>query len=125
MAKAFGELIYTPEKASGEAISKVETHTPKIEAPEKVKAGEEFQVTITVGPHPNTVQHSIRHIRVFFAEEGRAFNPIHIATVQLEPEYAEPKVTLTLKLKKSGTLYAVEYCNLHGLWEARKEIKVE
>jgi len=125
MSKPFGDLIYTPERAAGEAVSKVETHTPKITAPDKVKAGEEFQVTITVGPHPNTVQHSIRKIKVYFAEEGRPFNPIHLATVELEPEYAEPKVTLTVKLKKSGTIYAVEYCNLHGLWEARKEVVVE
>jgi len=123
--KSFGELIYTPERASGEAISKVETHTPKIKAPDKVKAGEEFEVKISVGPHPNTVQHSIRYVKLYFREEGRAFNPIHLATVILEPEYAEPKISLKLKLKKSGTLYAVEYCNLHGLWEAKKEIKVE
>ena len=123
--KSFGELIYTPEKAGGEAISKVETHTPKIEAPDKVKAGEEYEVKISVGPHPNTVQHSIRYVKLYFREEGRAFNPIHLATIILEPEYAEPKISLKLKLKKSGTLYAVEYCNLHGLWEARKEIKVE
>ena len=125
MAKPFGDLIYTPQRASGEAISKAETHTPKIEAPDKVKAGEEFKVTVTVGPHPSTVQHSIRYLKLYFAEEGRAFNPVHLATVILEPEYTEPKVTLTLRLKKSGTIYAVDYCNLHGLWEARKEIKVE
>ena len=116
--KKFGELIYSPEQASGEAISKVETHTPKIEAPEKVKAGEEFEVKISVGPHPNTVQHSIRYIKVYFYEEGRPFNPIHLATIFLEPEYAEPKITLKLKLKKSGTIYAIEYCNLHGLWSS-------
>jgi len=123
--KKFGDLIYSPEQASGEAISKVETHTPKIDAPEKVKANEPFEIKIYVGPHPNQVAHSIRTIKVYFEEEGRGFNPVHIATVQLEPEYAEPKLTLTAKLKKSGVLYVLEYCNLHGLWEARKEIKVE
>ncbi len=123
--KDFGSLIYSQEKASGEAISKVETHTPKIEAPDSVKAGESFNVKISVGPHPNTVPHSIRYIEVFFYEEGRSFNPITLAKVHLTPEYADPNITLTLKLKKSGVLYAVEYCNLHGLWEARKEVKVE
>lgn len=118
-------MIYSQEKASGEAISKVETHTPKIEAPDSVKAGESFNVKISVGPHPNTVPHSIRYIEVFFYEEGRSFNPITLAKVHLTPEYADPNITLTLKLKKSGVLYAVEYCNLHGLWEARKEVKVE
>ncbi len=125
MTDKFGDLIYTPEGASGEAISKVETHTPKINAPDKVKAGEPFTVEISVGPHPNTVQHSIRYIEVFFKEDGRVFNPITIAKIELTPEYAEPNVTLTLKLRKSGILYAVEYCNLHGLWEARKKIEVD
>jgi len=125
MTDKFGDLIYTPEEASGEAISKVESHTPKISAPDKVKAGEPFTVEISVGPHPNTVQHSIRYIEIFFKEEGRIFNPITVAKIELTPEYAEPNVTLTLKLKKSGILYAVEYCNLHGLWEARKNIAVE
>jgi len=125
MDTSFGELIYTPERASGEAIGKIETHTPRIEVPDKVKAGEEFEVRISVGPHPSTMQHSIRYIQVFFREENRAFNPIHIATVRLEPEYTEPKIALTMRLKKPGTLYVVEYCSLHGLWEARKEIKVE
>jgi superoxide reductase len=123
--KKFGDLIYTPEQAPSEVISKAETHTPKIEAPEKVKAGEPFKVKITVGPHPNQVVHSIRYIEVYFEEEGRTYNPIQVASVDLGPEIAEPDITLTLKLKKSGTLYALEYCNLHGLWEARKKITVE
>ncbi len=123
--RKFGDLIYTPEQAPSEVAPKAETHTPKIEAPDKVKAGEPFKVKIFVGPHPNQVQHSIRWIEVYFEEEGRTFNPIHVTTINLAPEYAEPDVTITLKLKKSGTLYVLEYCNLHGVWEARKEIKVE
>ncbi|HIQ23706.1 MAG TPA: desulfoferrodoxin [Pyrodictium delaneyi] len=124
MAKPFGELIYTPE-TSGPAVSKAETHAPKIEAPDTVKKGEPFKVTIKVGPHPNQVQHSIRRVEIWFSEEGRAFNPIHIATIDLEPVYAEPEITITVRLEKSGTLYALSYCNLHGVWETRKDIKVE
>lgn len=120
----FGKLIYTPEKASGEAVSKVESHTPKIDAPDTVKADQPFEVAIKVGPHPNKVEHSIRRIELYFYEEGRGFNPIFLASVNLTPIYTEPNIRLTLKLKKSGVIYAIEYCNLHGLWEGRKEIKV-
>lgn len=123
--KSFGSLIYTSETASGEAISKIESHTPKIEAPEAVKADQPFEVKVTVGPHPNTVEHSIRKIEVYFYEEGRPFNPMLLATTSLTSVYSEPNVKLTVKLKKNGTFYAVGYCNLHGLWEGRKEIKVE
>lgn len=122
--KTFGELIYSPEKASGEAISKVETHTPKIETPDKVKANQPFKLKIIVGPHPNTIEHSIRWIEVYFYEKERPFNPIHLATITLTPAYADPSVELSLRLRKSGIVYVVEYCNLHGLWESRKEIKV-
>ncbi|MCD6488063.1 MAG: class II SORL domain-containing protein [Desulfurococcales archaeon] len=122
--KSFGELIYTPETASGEAISKVESHTPRIDAPDTVKAGELFKVRIRVGPHPSKVEHSIRRLELYFYEEGRGFNPVLVASMEFTPVYTEPEVELSLRLNKSGILYAIGYCNLHGLWEARKEIRV-
>lgn len=79
---------------------------------------------IRIGPHPNTVEHSIRRIEVYFYEENRAFNPIRIVTVDLEPVYSEPEIVVKLRLARSGILYAIGYCNLHGLWKSRKEIKV-
>jgi len=121
---SFGKMIYTPETASGEAISKVESHTPKITAPDTVTAGQPFEVRVTVGPHPNTVEHSIRRIEVYLHEESRPFNPVFLTAVNLVPIYCEPDIRLNLKLNKGGTIYAVEYCNLHGLWEGRKAIKV-
>ncbi|MEM2922164.1 MAG: class II SORL domain-containing protein [Candidatus Bathyarchaeia archaeon] len=121
----FGKLIYTPETASGEAISKVESHTPKIECPDTVEADKLFKVKVSVGPHPNTVEHSIRWIEVYFYEENRPFNPVHLATVSFTPVYSEPNVELNIKIGKPGTVYAVEYCNLHGLWEGRKEINIK
>lgn len=124
MAK-FVEQVYTEEKLAGPAAEKRESHLPKVEAPEKVRKGEPFQVKIRVGPHPNKPEHSIRRVEVWFTEEGRAFNPVRIASIELEPVYAEPEITLTVKVEKSGTLHVLAYCNLHGVWEADKEIKVE
>ena len=123
--KTFGNLIYSPETATGEVIAKVETHTPKIEAPEKVKSNETFEVKVIVGPHPNTIEHHIKRVELYFYEEGRPFNPILLVNIELTPMYTEPILKVTLRLKKSGILYALAYCNLHGLWEARKEVKVE
>ncbi len=121
----FGDLIYTQEEAPQQAISKAETHTPKIEAPEKVKKGEPFTVKITVGPHEMKPQHSIRYIELWFNEEGRPFNPVRIAKIEFEPNYTIAEAQVKIVLEKSGTLYAISYCNLHGLWEARKAIQVE
>jgi len=123
--KRFGDLIYSPETVEGEVAKKAESHTPKIEAPASAKAGEAFKVTVRVGPHPNTVEHSIRWVELYYYEEGRPFNPVFLGRVQFAPGYMEPEATFTLKLQKSGVLYALAYCNLHGVWESRKEIKVE
>ncbi len=115
-------FIYGRERV--EVKNKVETHLPKIECPDVVNAEEPFEVSISISKHPSRVEHSIRHVDVFFVEEGRAFNPIRVANVQFTPEYTEAKVVIKLKLKKSGTIIALAYCNLHGLWESCKDVKV-
>ncbi len=120
----FGELIYTPEVEDELAITKRETHTPKIEAPDSVRAGEPFTIRVFVEGHPNTIQHSFRWFELYFYEEGRDFNPVFLARAGLTPELTEQEATFKLKLEKSGTLFVLAYCNLHGLWENRKDIKV-
>ena len=122
--KNFGELIYSFDNAAGEALGKREGHTPKVEAPAMVKADQVFDVKVTVGPHPNTVEHSIRWIALYLYEDGRAFNPVFLGKASLTPVVAQPDVTFRLKLQKGGVIHAVEYCNLHGLWAGKKEIKV-
>lgn len=123
--KKLGELIYTAEGSYDTAVlSKAEYHLPKIVIPEQIKVGETFKVKITVGPHPNTTEHHIKRIELYFNEEGRVFNPILLAYVDLTPIYSQPEVEFTIKLSKSGSLHAVEYCTLHGLWETTKEVKL-
>jgi len=39
--------------------------------------------------------------------------------------YTEPTVTNKVKLNKSGTILALSFCNIHGLWESSKKIVVE
>ncbi len=125
MAHSLGDMIYSEEKAPSDIISKAKNHVPRIEAPDRVKVGQEFQLKVSVGPHPSTVEHSIRWIEIYLYEEGRVFNPIHIARIVFEPGYTVPEVVVKLRLQKKSVIYAVSYCNQHGLWEARKEIDVE
>jgi len=117
----FGDIVAPPEKEGKEK------HVPHIEAPSEVKAGEPFQVTITVGkevPHPNTIEHHIKWIQVYV--RGKDGGPaVHVRTFDLGPTYAEPKVTFPVVLRKSSTLYALEYCNVHGVWDNSAEIQVE
>jgi superoxide reductase len=121
----FGSLINTFDGAAGEALGKREGHTPKIEAPVKVKADEVFELKITVGPHPNTVEHSIRFIMVTIEEAGRPFNPILLGKVSFTPVTTQPELVLKVKLQKGGVIHAVEYCNMHGFWSGKKDITVQ
>ena len=124
MSKNLGELISTYDNAAGEALGKRESHTPKIEAPAKVKPDQVFDLKVSVGPHPNTVEHSIRWMAIYLYEEGRAFNPVILSNVSFAPVTTQSEVILKLKLAKGGVIHAVEYCNLHGLWSEKKEITV-
>ena len=119
--KRFGEIIKTKE----EEFAK-EKHMPIIDVPASVKKDEFFEFTVTVGkdvPHPNTIEHHIKWIQVFADIDGRA--PIHIGTFDFGPTFSEPKVTLKLKLEKTANIFALEYCNLHGVWENVKKIEVK
>ena len=63
---------------------KKEKHVPVIEAPDKVGKGEEFTVKAAVGKkiaHPNTTEHHIRWISLFFLPDGEKF-PIQIARIE-------------------------------------------
>jgi superoxide reductase len=40
------------------------------------------------------------------------------------PVYTHHEVTASLKINKPGVIYAVALCNIHGLWQSQKEIKL-
>ena len=117
---------------------KKEKHVPAIECPDTVPAGEFFDVTATIGKevaHPNTTEHHIVWIKLYYKPEGGKFVydlakfdfNAHGASVQGPnegPAYTDHTGMASIKLEKPGTLYATSYCNIHGLWENSKEIKV-
>ncbi len=95
-------------------------HTPVIDAPAKVNAGEPFEVTVHVGKllkHPNEMGHHIQWVNLFSDD-------LVVATANFTPVSAEPKAVFVVVLQKSATLRAVERCNLHGEWEYTKKIRV-
>jgi len=117
---------------------KKEKHVPAIEGPTEVKAGELFRVTVSLGKeiaHPNTTEHHISYITLYFQPEGDKFThqvghfefSAHgesAAGPNQGPVYTNHEVVASLKLGKSGTLHALALCNIHGLWESSQEIKV-
>ena len=117
---------------------KKEKHTPVIEAPESVKAGEIFQVKVTLGKeiaHPNTTEHHISWISLYFHPEGKKF-PHQVGHFEFTahgestaganqgPVYTHHEVIVSMKISEPGTLHAVSMCNIHGLWESSKAISV-
>lgn len=117
---------------------KKEKHVPVIECPDQVKADEVFEVQVGLGKeiaHPNTTEHHIRWIRLYFHPEGDKFtydvgsfefnsHGESVAGPNQGPAYTHHQVRVSLKINKSGTLHAVAFCNIHGLWESSKEIGV-
>ncbi len=115
---------------------KTEKHVPVIEAPAKAAAGQPFSVTVTVGkdiPHPNTTEHFIMWISLFYKSDdgkfvyqlGKADFTAHGESAEgpnKGPAYTDPHVTFTAKITKPGTLTAMSYCNIHGLWESSVKI---
>jgi superoxide reductase len=121
-----------------EADWKAEKHIPVIECPDKVKADEIFEVKVGLGkgvPHPNTTEHHIRWISLFFHPDGAKF-PYQVGQYEFSahgesvdgankgPIYTHHQVTASLKISKPGVLCALAYCNIHGLWQSVKEIKI-
>jgi superoxide reductase len=117
---------------------KGEKHVPVIEAPDSVKAGESFEVKLCVGkeiPHPNTPAHYLKWIKLYFVQDGGKF-AIELANLSFDahadstdpakpgPAISEPFGSVRVKLSAGGTLIAQSYCNIHGLWENSKPIKI-
>jgi superoxide reductase len=97
-----------------------EKHTPKIVAPDSVKRGDWFKVTVSVGAggeHPSLQEHFVRYIALYKDD-------VEISRVYLHPVYSAPIVTFTIALDEGGTLRAVEEPTHSAAWVASKKIKV-
>jgi len=117
---------------------KAEKHVPVIEGPDEVKKGEWTHFQVTVGkeiPHPNTTEHHISWIEVYFMPREGKF-PYQLGRFEFAahgestegpnqgPAYTHSYAQFAFKVDRPGTLYATSYCNIHGLWKSEKEIKV-
>ena len=115
---------------------KTEKHVPVIECPDSVAADEMFDVKVTLGKevaHPNTTEHHIRWIQLYFKPEGGKF-AYQIANLEFSahgesvegadqgPVYTPHQAVAALKVRKPGTLFATAFCNIHGLWENSKPL---
>ena len=117
---------------------KEEKHVPVIDCADKVTPNEVFHVNVSLGKeiaHPNTTEHHIRWIQVYFKPDDEKFT-YHIGNFEFTahgesveganagPVYTHHSVICEFKTSKPGTIIATSYCNIHGLWESSKEIKL-
>lgn len=124
MASSIGEKVQS-------ADWKNEKHVPVITAPDSVKAGDWVKLNVRVGKeiaHPNTLEHHIRWIQVYYTPEGSKFAyDLGRATFNCHGEgliVTGSSADFHFTAAKSGIINAVSYCNLHGLWESSKKLTV-
>jgi superoxide reductase len=94
-------------------------HTPVINAPDSVKRGQWFDVTVRVGTdmHPSLAEHFVRYI-VLYKDTAE------IARIYLHPVFSAPKVTFTIALDEGGLLRVLAEPTHSAAWEASRKISV-
>ena len=109
---------------------KNEKHVPVIEVI-TATPGELVEVKLTVGKeigHPNTYQHYIAWFKLFFQPEGFP-KPIEVGNIDFKAHgedevFTEYEGTIKFKAEKGGKLFAMSYCNIHGLWENEEDLVI-
>lgn len=108
---------------------KNEKHVPVIHVKD-CDCGCGYEIKASIGDevaHPNEFDHHIAWIKIFFQPEDGKF-PVEVGSYQFSAHgedglYTQPIATAHVKTDKPGTVYALSYCNIHGLWENSEEIK--
>jgi superoxide reductase len=117
-ASAGQEEQFTPEFRAVRSTFD-QKHTPRITAPDSVKRGQWFDVSVGVGTdlHPSLAEHFVRYIALYK-------DTAEIARIYLHPVFSAPKVTFTIALDESGTLRVLAEPTHSAAWEASKKISV-
>lgn len=114
-----------------------EIHLPVIECADMMYADQPLEVAVIVGKvlsHPNTSEHHIKWIQLYFQPNGdeTAYQVgnfeffAHGESVNgpnTGPVYVDHAVVMKLNLSKPGRIIAKSFCNVHGFWENSKEIR--
>jgi superoxide reductase len=99
-------------------------HDITIIAPDVVKAFEPSEIELVVGEklaHPNKAAHWVQYIELFIGEALVNRFEMSAATI------SNPSVKMKIVLPQwaSTELVTRERCNMHGIWESRKPIRIE
>ena len=115
---------------------KTEKHVPVIQIENGSPEAGQISIRLAVGDeiaHPNTTEHHIRWIELYFLPAGENF-PYQLGHYEFiahgasvggpdsSTVYSEPAARAIFSSEKAGTLIAKSYCNVHGLWTNEFEI---
>ena len=111
---------------------KGEKHVPVITAPERFAKDATVEVRVSIGDaigHPNTMEHYISWVKLFYVQEGKKF-AVELGNYQFTAHgegeaFSEPSASVKVKLPGTGKIYAMSYCNIHGLWGNAQDITME
>lgn len=112
----FGEFV------KGAVNEGKEKHVPFIEV-KKCEDCSETNVTIVVGKevkHPNLPEHHIAWIQLYGVKANGQF--VSLLHADFAPVFSEPCVHICIKKEEFKSLIALEYCNIHGVWENSMEL---
>jgi superoxide reductase len=97
-------------------------HTPLIDAPDRIKKDEYFEVNVMIGrlqDHPNEPDHFIEWIELY---AGDTF----LGRSQFNGGSSYPESSFMVKMTHAqGPLKVWAKCNRHGLWRSTKEIWID
>lgn len=117
---------------------KKEKHVPVIEAPSAAKVDEAVRIKCSVGKeiaHPNTTEHHIAWMELYFQPDGEKF-PYLVGRTEFAAHgastngpntssvFAPPDCVFAMRTAKPGKLVALSYCNIHGLWSSTAALTV-
>jgi len=96
-------------------------HLPVISAPEKVRAGEPFEVMVEVGKlkeHPLEPGHHVEFVELYAGHT-------YLGRMDFAGNMTYPTMRAVISLDHGhGSLRAFEHCNLHGTWQYEAPIEV-
>ncbi len=99
----------------------IDRHSPFMTAPETVKAGELFDVTVKVGneySHPDDFDHYIASVGLYTGETQLATAEFKAGMLGGQDHKGHAEVTFRVLARgRKMKLTAHAYCTKHGIWE--------
>jgi superoxide reductase len=119
------------ELIKGKVSEGKEKHVPDISIGKSHGSDVEDLVTVHVGkevPHPNTIEHHIVWLELYGVKKGehaagsnyggdKYGQIVDLGRAEFGPSYTEPLARFKVNVADFSVLFAISYCNVHGLWQ--------